>query len=198
MASAPLLAPAAAWLGLGLPFQAILMSYRQREQRGALRNLLTAIEQSQSAVMIVDLEGCIEYVNASLCAQIGYSRRELLGRPWRDFQQPETPAEMLAEMVTSVRAGRSWKGEWFNRRKNGELYTVRGAITPVKNRTGGLAGFVAVFEDMTEIRRNESILRAALEPGGGGRPDQEPLPRHDEPRGAHAAQRHRRLHRASA
>ena len=159
---------AGTWLALGLPFQALLMNSRQREQRGALRNLLTAIEQSHSAVMIVNLDSRIEYVNAGLCEQIGYSRRELIGRLWRDFQQPETRPELLAEMVASVRSGRAWTGEWFNRRKNEELYSVRGTITPVRNRQGKLAGFVSVFEDMTEIRRNETILRAALDRAEAG------------------------------
>jgi PAS domain S-box-containing protein len=156
------------WLVLGLPFGVTLVVRSQREQRKALRNLLGAIEQSQSAVMIVDLESCIEYVNASLCNQIGYSRRELLGRPWRDFQQPETPAELLAEMVASVRTGSSWNGEWFNRRRTGEVYPVRGAISPVKNRDGSLACFVAVFEDMTEAKRGEAKLRAALSQAEAG------------------------------
>jgi PAS domain S-box-containing protein len=158
----------AAWLALGLPFQALLMNSRQREQRRALRNLLTAIEQSHSAVMIVNLESRIEYVNAGLCEQIGYARRELIGRLWRDFQQPETRPELLAEMVANVRSGRAWTGEWFNRRKNEELYSVRGTITPVRNRQGKMAGFVSVFEDMTEIRRNETILRAALDRAESG------------------------------
>jgi len=151
-----------AWIILGLPFGVLLVMRGFEEQRKALRNLLGAIEQSQSAVMIVDLESCIEYANASLCAQIGYSRRELLGRPWRDFQQPETPAELLADMVATVRAGNSWRGEWFNRRRTGELYPARGAISPVKKRDGSIACFVAVFEDMTEFKKGEAVLRAAL------------------------------------
>jgi len=156
------------WLLGGIPFGILLVQRSQREQRKAIRNLLGAMEQSHSAVMIVDLDSCIEFANASLCAQIGYTRRELLGRPWRDFQQPETPTDVLSELVATVRAGNSWHGEWFNRRRNGELYPVRGAISPVKNRDGSLACFVAVFEDMTESKRGEAVLRAALERAEAG------------------------------
>ena len=156
------------WLVLGLPFGAVLLRQRDHEQREALRNLSEAMQQSQSAVMIVNLDGRIEYVNAGLCQQIGYSRRELIGRPWRDFQQKETPPELLADMVASVRAGRPWQGQWYNRRKNGELYPVRGAISPVKNRAGRLISFVAVFEDMTEINRVQSTMRAALDRAEAG------------------------------
>ena len=87
------------WLILGLPYSLYLAGLGRRVQREALRNLSEAMEQSRSAVMIVNLESRIEYVNAGLCQQIGYSRRELIGRNWREFQQPETKPEILAEMV---------------------------------------------------------------------------------------------------
>ena len=156
------------WLLLGLPFGVYRTQRRQRQQREALRNLSEAMEQSRSAVMIVSVESRIEYVNAGLCQQVGYSRRELIGKPWRDFQQAETTPELLAEMVATVHAGRSWHGEWYLKRKSGELYVVRGDISPVKNREGRIISFVAVFEDMTESKRAEALLRAALDRAEAG------------------------------
>jgi PAS domain S-box-containing protein len=156
------------WLALGLPFAIYQSQRRHRQQREALRNLSEAMEQTRSAVMIVSDESRIEYVNAGLCQQIGFSRRELIGKLWRDFQQPETNPEALAEMVASVRAGRSWHGEWYNRRKNGELYVARGDISPVKSREGRIISFVSVFEDTTEAKRTEAALRAAVERAEAG------------------------------
>lgn len=149
------------WMLLGMPLGAYLVVRRQLEQREAIRNLSEAMEQSHSALMVVDLESCIEYANRGLCQQIGYSRRELIGRNWRDFQVAETSADTLAELVSTVRSGRTWEGEWFNRRKDGTVYPVRGVVTPVKRRDGTLSCFVAVFDDMTEIKRKEAELREA-------------------------------------
>ncbi len=149
------------WMLLGMPLGAYLVVRRQLEQREAIRNLSEAMEQSHSALMVVDLESCIEYANRGLCQQIGYSRRELIGRKWRDFQVAETSADTLAELVSTVRSGRPWEGEWFNRRKDGTVYPVRGVVTPVKRRDGSLSCFVAVFDDMTEIKRKEAELREA-------------------------------------
>jgi PAS domain S-box-containing protein len=149
------------WIMLGLPLVALLVARRQGEQREVIRNLSEAMEQSQSAIMIVDLESRIEYANRGLCQQIGYTRRELLGRRWQDFQVQQTPPETIAELVTTVRAGRTWAGEWFNKRKSGEIYPVRGSITPVKRRDGSIACFVASVDDITEQRRRETELREA-------------------------------------
>lgn len=149
------------WTLLGMPFVAVLMLRRQLEQREAIRNLSEAMEQSHSALMIVDLESCIEYANRGLCRQIGYSRRELIGRNWRDFQVAETSPEVIAELVSTVRSGHSWEGQWFNRRKDGTVYPVRGVVTPVRDRAGQLSCFIAAFDDVTEVRRREAELREA-------------------------------------
>ncbi len=156
------------WLLLGLPFAAWRVTRRQHAQREAIRNLSEAMEQSHSALMIVDLDSTIEYANRGLVNQIGYSRRELIGRNWRDFQVADTPPERLAELVSTVRSGRSWQGEWFNRRKDGTIYPVRGVVTPVKDRDGRVMSFVAVFDDMTEIKRQEAELREARDRAQAG------------------------------
>ena len=129
------------------------------EQRTVIRNLSEAMEQSHSALLIVDPHHRIEYANRGLCRQLGYSRRELFGRDWREFRAPESPPEALAELVAVLRAGRAWEGEWINRRKDGTTYPVRGIVTPVKQRDGRLSCYVSVFDDVTESKRREAELQ---------------------------------------
>jgi PAS domain S-box-containing protein len=156
------------WLLLGLPYGAWQTMRRQLEQQEVIRNLSEAMEQSHSALMICDLQSRIEYANRGLCRQIGYSRRELIGRNWRDFRVNDTSEETVADLVATVRAGRAWEGEWFNQRKDGTVFPVRGVITPVKHRDGSLACFVAVFDDVTEIKRREAELREARDHAQAG------------------------------
>jgi PAS domain S-box-containing protein len=156
------------WLLLGLPLAGFIITRRQHAQREVIRNLFEAMEQSPSAVMIVDLDGRIEYANAGLCRQLGYTRRELIARPWRDFRSSQMPEAQVGELVGTVRAGQTWSGEWLSQRRDGSFYPVRGSVTPVKRRTGEQACFVAVFEDMTAIKNNEAVLREALERAEAG------------------------------
>ncbi len=156
------------WFLLGIPLAAWRVMRRERERNEVIRNLSEAMEQAHSAIMIVDLESRIEYANRGLCQQIGYSRRELIGRKWRDFQVAETAEATLADLVATVRAGRPWEGEWFNRRKSGDTYPVRGVVTPVRGRDGHLACFVTVFDDVTETKRREAELRDAIEAARAG------------------------------
>jgi len=149
------------WLALGLPVLAWGVTRRQGEQREVIRNLSEAMEQSHSAILIIDLEERIEYANRGLCQQTGYSRRELIGRSWREFRGRQTPDDVFAELSATIRAGRTWEGEWFNGRRDGGAYPVRGAVTPVRRRDGAVACYVAVFDDVTETRRREVELREA-------------------------------------
>lgn len=156
------------WMLLLLPLASLVSTQRQRQHRAALRNLTEAMEQGHSAVMIVDLDRRIEYVNAEFCRQLGYSRRELLGREWGEFQGLDASPDQLVDLVTTVRSGRSWTGEWIMQRKDGSPLPVRGGITPVKNRAGKIRSFVGVFEDMTEVRKTEAVLREAKERAEAG------------------------------
>ena len=149
------------WIVLGLPAMALGVKRRQGEQREVIRNLSEAMEQSHSAIMITDLHSQIEYANRGLCRQIGYSRRELIGRNWREFRDQQASAAAVGELVATVRAGRTWEGEWTNQRKDGTVYPVRGVVTPVKHRDGSIACFVSVFDDITEVKRKEAELRDA-------------------------------------
>jgi PAS domain S-box-containing protein len=152
----------------GLPLAAAAVLRRQAGQQDVIRNLTEAMEQSHSALMIVDLASRITYANAGLCAQMGYTRAELIGREWRDFQAEDTPPKLLADMVTTVRSGQPWRGDWFNKRKSGEVYPVRGIITPVKDDEGRLACFVSALEDATQDKKIESALREARDRAEAG------------------------------
>jgi PAS domain S-box-containing protein len=150
------------WTLFGVPLAILALLRRQLEQREALRNLSEAVEQSQSAIVIVDLGHRIEYANAGACRQLGYARRELLGRPWRELYAAESLPALAAEQTASMRAGRPWSGEWTGRRSSGESYPARGIITPVKASDGRVTSFVAVLDDMTAAKHAEAELQAAL------------------------------------
>ena len=146
---------------LGLPLFAYLSTRQQGEQREAIRNLSEAVEQSHSAITILDLEHRIEYANRGLCQQIGYARRELIGRHLRDFIAGPDSAATITDLVSTMKLGRSWEGEWLNLRKDGTAYPVHGMVTPVRHREGAIACFVAIFDDVSDTKRKEGELREA-------------------------------------
>jgi signal transduction histidine kinase/ActR/RegA family two-component response regulator len=64
-------------------------------------------------------------------------------------------------MWDTILAGKEWRGELNNRKKNGESYWELASISPIMNTAGAITHFVAVKEDITERKRLEAQLRQA-------------------------------------
>jgi len=144
--------------GLAAPLGAWLWSRRPVDGSKTVRVLAAAMEQSRSAVLIVDRQGRITYANRGICLQTGYSREELLTRCWTDLEV----AGVVQESPSGrIRSGQAWEGEWFNRRKDGSFYPVHGGITPVRADADDGELLVVVFDDRTEAKAREAELREA-------------------------------------
>lgn len=156
------------WLLFGLPLAVQAVIRRWSVQARTIRKLSQAVEQSRAALMITGLDSRIEYVNRGLCEQIGYDRTELLGKNWNEFRTEATPSSMIEDLVSTVRAGRAWEGEWLNRRKTGELYPVHGVVSPVTDSGGRVLYYITALRDMTETKRIEAELRTAKERAEAG------------------------------
>jgi len=126
---------------------------RSKLDEAQLRRLSQAVEQSANMVVITDTRGLIEYVNPRFCAVTGYSQAEILGRHTRILSSGETPAEVYAELWRSIASGGQWRGEFHNRRKDGEMYWVQSTISPVMDGNGQITNFMAIQEDITERKR---------------------------------------------
>ena len=132
---------------------------KQREAR--LRQLSAAVEQSPVSVVITDREGRITYVNRKFVECTGYAPEEVLGRNPRVLNSGYSPPEMYRELWTTVLAGGEWRGEFRNRKKNGELYWETAVISAITAADGSIEHLLAVKEDVTHRRALESELRQA-------------------------------------
>jgi signal transduction histidine kinase/CheY-like chemotaxis protein len=58
-----------------------------------------------------------------------------------------------------ITPGQVWRGEFYNRRKNGEQFWELASIAPVRDAAGRITHHVAVKEDITERKATEERLR---------------------------------------
>ena len=125
------------------------------ETQEQLRKLSHAVQQSPSTVVITNLQGNIEYVNPKFTQTTGYSPEEVIGQNPRFLKSGEMPHAEYERLWKTINAGGEWRGEFHNRRKNGELYWEFASISPIRNAEGAITHFVAVKEDITERKRVE-------------------------------------------
>jgi len=124
-----------------------------------MRDLSQAVEQSPNIIVVTDLEGNIEYVNAALAKIAGFSPAEVVGTNMRALRSGKTPPETYRELWQTLRAGNIWQGEFVNRRKDGSEYVGAAVIGPVRRPDGSIAHYVGVQEDVTEKKRIEAELQ---------------------------------------
>jgi two-component system sensor kinase FixL len=123
-----------------------------------LRKLSRVVEQSPTSVVITDLTGEIDYVNRKFTEVTGYALEEVLGKNPRLLKSGLQAASLYREMWETITAGREWRGELCNRKKDGELFWEYAVIAPVQDEQGDVTHFVAIKEDITERKRVEEAL----------------------------------------
>jgi diguanylate cyclase (GGDEF)-like protein/PAS domain S-box-containing protein len=117
------------------------------------------VEQCPLSVIITDSKARIIYVNPAFVERSGYSVDEVLGRNPKFLKSGKTDPAIYAEMWATITRGLPWRGEFKNRKKNGEHYWDYGSISPVMNAKGEITHYVALQEDVTTQKEAERELR---------------------------------------
>lgn len=121
-----------------------------------------AVEQSPEAIVITDKFGKIEYVNTAFTKVTGYSYQEAIGENPKILSTHEKSSKEYEILWKTIFSGKTWRGEFHNKKKNGELYWEQASISPILDEKGEITHFVAVKEDITERKVKDIELQLAL------------------------------------
>lgn len=136
-------------------------SAQRRAQRAAeekLRQAATVFESTQEGVSITDLDNRIVAVNKAFTEITGYTEAEALGQHADIHRSGRHTSEFYQSMTASLTEIGQWRGEVWNRRKNGEVYPAWLAISVVRDDSGTPTHYVSVFSDISRIKRSEEQL----------------------------------------
>lgn len=120
--------------------------------------LLKAIEQSTATIVITDKNGIIEYVNPQFSRLTGYTVNEAIGQSPRILKSGLTKDETYQSLWKTISDGREWKGEFCNRKKNGDLFWESSVISPVFDSNGNIVNYIAIKDNVTVLKEKESEL----------------------------------------
>ncbi len=128
-----------------------------------LRKLAHVTEKNPIGIVFTDNNGKIEYVNEKLATVSGYSRKEIIGKNPRILQSGFHDKEFYKELWDTISNGKTWSGTFKNRKKNGEIYWEKAAISPLKDDDGKIINYIGMKEDVTDQRLAEESLRESEE-----------------------------------
>jgi diguanylate cyclase (GGDEF)-like protein/PAS domain S-box-containing protein len=115
--------------------------------------------ESQDGVMITDAAASILRVNRAFTEITGYDAAEAVGQKPSMLKSGRHDAAFYAGMQEAIERDGTWRGEIWNRRKNGEIYPSWANITAVKNPRGFTTHYVTTFADITQRRAAEDEIR---------------------------------------
>ena len=105
------------------------LELRVQERTAELRKLSQATENSPASVVVTDKNGTIEYVNPTFSEVTGYSAEEAIGQNPKVLKSGNLPASYYKELWDTILSGNVWRGEFINKRKNGEEFWESASIS---------------------------------------------------------------------
>lgn len=130
---------------------------KNRETR--LRLSAKVFNNSSEAIFITDPQGTILEVNAAFCAITGYERSEVLGQNPRMLKSKLHDRSFYKHLWQSLLNDGEWKGEIWDRRKNGEFCPMLLSINAVTDKLGQLTHYVAISTDISHQKQTEHELK---------------------------------------
>ncbi|RLE19589.1 MAG: GGDEF domain-containing protein [Acidobacteria bacterium] len=121
-----------------------------------LRRAATVFESTSEGVMITDPDQNIVAVNRAFSELTGYSETEVVDQSPSLLKSGRHDRQFYDSMWQSIRETGNWRGEIWNRRKNGETFPELLNISEVRNEDDELTNFVAVFSDISALKESEA------------------------------------------
>ncbi len=124
-----------------------------------LRLAASVFTNTNEGIIVTSADNLIIDVNDSFTRITGYTREEVIGKNPKLLSSQRQPPGFYAELWRNLQQTGHWVGEIWNRRKNGEEYPEWQTISVVNDEQGRLSHYVAVFSDITLIKKQEQQLQ---------------------------------------
>ncbi|MCK5076735.1 MAG: PAS domain S-box protein, partial [Calditrichia bacterium] len=121
----------------------ISTSIKRKQAEDEIRKLSMAVIQNPTAIIITDTGGNIEYVNPKFEKISGYSFLDVKGQNPRILKSGKTSKEEYGQLWKTIKAGKEWRGEFQNKKKNGTLYWEFAHISPIFDDQNKITHYMA-------------------------------------------------------
>ncbi|MFJ1340041.1 phosphodiesterase DibA [Pseudomonas caricapapayae] len=130
----------------------------RREDRERLRMAAAVFDSTLEGVLVTDHDGVIVHVNRAFMRITGYEKDEVIGQRPSKFKSGRHGPEFYQQIYATLADKGEWSGEIWNRRKSGEVYPQWQTICSIRDDSGELSHYVAVFSDISAIKHSEREL----------------------------------------
>lgn len=118
-----------------------------------------AFEEAPEAIVVTDAQQNILAINRAFTLLTGYTPDEVIGRTPRILNSGRQDRLFYENMLQTIQAGHTWRGEIWNRRKDGKHYLEELEIRPILGEDGKPRSYLGIFRDITRHKANEARIQ---------------------------------------
>lgn len=123
----------------------------------------SVFEHATEGIVITDADQRILETNPAFSLITGYSRTEALGKTPRLLSSGRHDAAFYSAIWKSIRGEGQWRGDIWNRHKNGGVYPEQLSIVAVRDADGNIAKYIGIFSDISELAKQVAERTGELE-----------------------------------
>lgn len=129
-----------------------------QERAEQMRLAASVFEGTSEAILISSPDNCIISVNQAFCEMTGYDKNELIGQNPRLLKSGRQDPAFYQALWSSLQNTGEWRGEIWNRRKNGEIYPERLTVSTLYDEEGKTLRYISIGADITKQKEAEAIM----------------------------------------
>ncbi|MEG1254624.1 EAL domain-containing protein [Clostridium sp.] len=142
-----------------LIFIIVTVNYYNKKDKEELNITKIIPENINDAVIITDYKTNIIYANNAFEKATGYSKDEVLGLKPNYFKSNKQSPEFYRGMWKSIHEKGYWKGELWDRKKDGMLYPKKINIFEINNNSNRNAlKYIGIFTDLTKLKKEQEYI----------------------------------------
>jgi len=127
---------------------------KQKKSEEQLFILANALKSINECVSITDMNDRVLFLNQAFLNTYGYNESDLKEESISLIRSPNNPPEIVREILPATISG-GWRGELWNRRKDGSEFLVALSTASVRNDLGEPIALIGVASDITSRKRTE-------------------------------------------
>jgi len=144
-------------LEIGSSIIAIVLNRNQYQE--SLRQFEKVFEGSEQGIMVTDARHVILSVNPAFTKMLGFTLDDVKGKTPKVLSSGLHDASFYRNLWQSIAHFGHWRGEIWNRRKNGEVFPEWISISEVKNAAGEVSHYVGTFSDISDLKSAQKEIQ---------------------------------------